>query len=386
MGLRGLWRLITRLAILLTSYILISCTHLEKPSSFTSSDTLINRYAKGFRIIRTNDGYIAEVFNPWQQASNVTLQYHLKRNHEAKSSDLRAHSINIPVKKIVCLSSTHIAFVNALNESHTICGVSGINNVYDAAIVRRWKRDSLFEAGYENNLNYEKFIKAAPDVVFAYGIGSEINGYVDKLQQLGIPVILIGEYLEQHPLARTEWLKFFAIFFDKLDEAEQIFAHTDSLYQFWKAQANQYNDRPKVMMGLPWNGSWYVSGANTYVAQLVSDAGGKYLWDNLHNNISIPMDFETVFEQCQHADFWINIGQAMSKTDIINTDTRLALFSPFKNGNLFNNVARIRPQGGNDYWESGTVKPHLILADLVKILHPGGSFHNDSLYYYRKLY
>lgn len=364
--------------------IAFSCNYSpDKTSPATIADTIVNRYAKGFRIIQTNNGYIAEVINPWQEAKNITLQYVLDRNSD--TIDARTLQIIIPVKKIVCLSSTHIAFVDALNESVSICGISGINNVYNPNIVERWKQDSLFEAGYENNLNYEKIISADPDVVFAYGIGSEINGYVDKLKELGIPVILVGEYLEQHPLARTEWIKFFAIFFDKLTIAEEIFSRTDSLYQYWKNKNNRYISRPKVMTALPWNGSWYVSGANTYIAQLITDAGGQYLWYDLNNNISTPMTMETVFERCQNADYWINIGQASSKTDIINTDKRLALFRPFQNGNLYNNIARLRPQGGNDYWESGTVLPHVILADITKILHPT-DYPNEPLYFYQKLY
>lgn len=363
--------------------IAVSCNKASHRAFSPGTDTIENRYAKGFRIIQTNDGYIAEVFNPWQDAKNITMQYRLTRNRNSHDLDNR-HYIMIPVKKIVCLSSTHIAFINALNENDAICGVSGINNVYNTNIVERWKQDSLFEAGYENNLNYEKIIGAAPDVVFAYGIGSEINGYVDKLQQLGIPVILVGEYLEQHPLARTEWLRFFALFFDKLTLADKIFSQTDSAYQYWKNKNSQYSYRPKVMTALPWNGSWYISGANTYVAQLIADAGGQYLWNDLNNNISTPMDIETVYKRCHDADYWINIGQATSKADIVHTDKRLSLFRPFQNGNLFNNIARVRPKGGNDYWESGTVLPHVILADLTKIFHPD-DYPNDTLYFYRKL-
>lgn len=376
---------IAKLAVLLTLIFLgLSCHRSTSKLVYeNTTDTVINKYARGFRIIQTNNGYMAEVFNPWQQAQNITIQYHLIRSNPAAKPSKNIE-IHIPVKKIVCLSSTHIAFVDALHETATICGVSGISNVYNASIVQRWQHDSLFEAGFENNLNYEKIIKASPDVVFAYGIGSEINGYVDKLQQLGIPVILVGEYLEQHPLARTEWLKFFALFFDKLDVAFQFFAQIDSAYQSWKNVGSQYALKPKVMMSLPWNGSWYISGANTYVSQLITDAGGQYLWNDLNTNISLPMDFETVYNRCRNADYWINIGQASNKKDILNTDKRLALFRPFQNGNLYNNIARMRPQGGNDYWESGTVNPHRILADMVKILHPD-DFKHDSLYYYKKI-
>ncbi|MCX7987709.1 MAG: ABC transporter substrate-binding protein [Bacteroidales bacterium] len=377
-----------RYVLIFLLFLLVNaCTH--TPSSYQSStltDTVSIRYAKGFRIIRTEYGFIAEVFNPWQQAQNITFKYKLTRKNTFDSSSHIRNTINIdiPVSKIVCLSSTHVGFVDVLGKTSTIKGISGINNVYNPAIIRSCEQGNIFEAGYENNLNYEKIIKTKPDVVFAYGIGSESSGYFVKLEELGIPVVLVGEYLEQHPLARTEWLKFFGVFFDQLELAEKIFRQTDSLYHFWQKKGQTYTFRPVVMTALPWNGNWYISGAKTYMAQLIKDAGGKYAWDDLQNNISIPIDIETVFQRCRNADYWINIGQATNKTEILNTDRRLSLFRPFQTGNLYNNIARVSHKGGNDYWESGAIKPHLILSDMVKIFHPGDS-QSDSLYFFVKL-
>jgi iron complex transport system substrate-binding protein len=38
----------------------------------------------------------------------------------------------------------------------------------------------------------------------------------------------------------------------------------------------------------------------------------------------------------------------------------------------------------NDYWESGIINPHVILADLINILHPE-LLPDHKLHYYRQL-
>jgi len=71
-------------------------------------------------------------------------------------------------------------------------------------------------------------------------------------------------------------------------------------------------------------------------------------------------------------------------TDITSFDTRLAQLPPVVSGKVYNNNLRMSRGGGNDFWESGTVHPELILHDLISIFHP--EIANDSLLvYYQKL-
>jgi iron complex transport system substrate-binding protein len=66
-------------------------------------------------------------------------------------------------------------------------------------------------------------------------------------------------------------------------------------------------------------------------------------------------------------------------------DKRLSDLPCFRNGKLFNNNNRVTEAGGNDFWESGTVYPHLILNDIASILHPD-LFPGYKLFYYREIY
>ncbi len=366
--------------------ILFSCRNQQPADLNTSSwvDTVKIEYAKGFSIIKKTDCTEVKVLKPWQNAQHVEFKYMLRLDNSKTGIQNNREFIRVPIKKAICLSSTHVAFVSALNELNSIAGISGTNVVYNQVLKEKVDKGEIFEVGYENNLEYEKIFKAKPDVVFAYGVGSESNGYMLKLQELGIPVVMVGEYLEEHPLARTEWIKFFSVFYGKEQQAKNYFDSIANLYQNLKIIAANYKYKPKIMMALPWNGSWYISGKKTYMATLICDAGGEYVWNNLENNYSVPMSIELVFNKTRNADIWINIGQATDKTFIANVDKRLTLLKPYQTGKLFNNNARITQSGGNDYWESGVVHPDIILKDLIHIFH-SKSVSADSLYFYKKL-
>jgi iron complex transport system substrate-binding protein len=91
-----------------------------------------------------------------------------------------------------------------------------------------------------------------------------------------------------------------------------------------------------------------------------------------------------VYIKALNADYWLNTGTASSKKDIISIDPRFSELPCFKEGNLYNNINRLNETGGNDYWESGSVHPHLILKDLAILMHPE-LFDDDEFYFYKKL-
>jgi iron complex transport system substrate-binding protein len=98
----------------------------------------------------------------------------------------------------------------------------------------------------------------------------------------------------------------------------------------------------------------------------------------------MPLGLENVFIQSLKADYWLNTGSVTSKSEILSLDPRLGSMPPFIRGNIYNNNKRVTAGGGNDYWESGTLKPHIILKDIAAILHPG-IFGNYEPVYYRKI-
>jgi iron complex transport system substrate-binding protein len=96
------------------------------------------------------------------------------------------------------------------------------------------------------------------------------------------------------------------------------------------------------------------------------------------------MDVEAVYERTLEADIWINTGTWSGIKDALAADPRFSVVPALKSGRMFNNNKRLNPWGGNDYWESGLLKPDIILADLIAICHPH-ILPDHELVFYRRL-
>ncbi|MCX6257303.1 MAG: ABC transporter substrate-binding protein [Bacteroidia bacterium] len=342
-------------------------------------------YARGFDISYQKGYRIVSVYNPWQGATDVIERYYLVDKNSSIPDNLKNKTvIGTPVSRVVCLSTTHIALVDFIGKTNTIVGISGGSFVNNEKLRKLINEKKIADVGYDKNLNIELLISLHPDLVVAYGVESNITGILSRLRDLGIPVVINAEYLEETPLGKAEWVKFIAAFYNEEALAEKKFVQIRDDYLKLTEMAAKVISKPKVLTGLPWNNTWYVPGGRSYAAQLISDAGGTYLWNEDQSRESIALSIESAYEKGKYADVWINNGDANSLRDILNNDERLSMLPAFKNAALYNNNARLNIAGGNDYWESGIVSPQVILKDLIAIFHPT-LFPGYHLIYYKKL-
>lgn len=88
-------------------------------------------------------------------------------------------------------------------------------------------------------------------------------------------------------------------------------------------------------------------------------------------------------ELAMGADFWLNLGQVASIEELCAIAPHFTKVDAVRLGRVYNNTKRTNESRGSDFWESGAVRPDVILEDLVKILHNEAS--TEELYYYTKL-
>ena len=373
---------------LLFIVMLLSChgNHKNTDVDKQGSDNKIVKTAKGFSIIKSDNYSILTVKDPWQGAEGIKFVNYLVLRGSPIPQGIPAEKvIFVPIRSIVCMSTTHVGMINALGESESITGISTAGYVYSDEITSRVKQGTINEVGYETSLNHELIIKLSPDLVMMYGIGSESSGHVNKLNELGIKIMFNGDYLETDPLAKAEWIKVFGALYCKEELADSIYNKEVNDYNAVRDYVKENTEsKPQVLLGLPFKDTWFISPGNSFVSKLIEDAGGNYLWKNTSSPVSMPYGLENVYIAAMNADYWLNIGTVMNSGEISLVDNRLADLKCFRNGNLYNNNRRITDTGGNDYWESGALWPHLILKDVASILHPG-LFPEHELYYYRKI-
>ena len=173
------------------------------------------------------------------------------------------------------------------------------------------------------------------------------------------------------------------LFFNKEREANRYFAEVEKAYGELRELVADVASRPSVLVGAPFKGVWHVPGGKSFSATLIKDAGGDYLWKENKDIGGVPVAFESVFARGHQADIWLNPSHWQSLAEGRAADKRFDLFEPFKARQVFNNNRRLNEHGGNDIWEGGVARPHDVLRDLIRILHPDALPDNDLIWYQR---
>ena len=340
-------------------------------------------YASGFDILSADgrQSVLVTVTNPWQGADSVTTRLFIARDGEQVPEDFDGQLLEGDARRIVAMSSTHIAMLDAIGEIGHVVGVSGIDYISNSDIQAR--RDSIGDVGYEGNINYELLLSLDPDLVLLYGVNGA-SAMEGKLKELGIPFMYVGDYLEESPLGKAEWLVALSEVVGKRAKGEKVFADIPLRYNALKQRvADNAIDAPSVMLNTPYGDSWFMPSADSYVARLIADAGGDYIYRKNTGNTSTPIDLEEAYLLASAADMWLNVGAANTLDELKAACPKFADTRCFRNGDVYNNNARTNTAGGNDYYESAVVHPDLLLRDLIKIFHP--ELVEEDFVYYKRL-
>lgn len=370
---------------LLVISIFFSCSrtnsHDDNPSKEPTQKILLE-YAKGFSIEKGADYQIVTMRNPWQGAEGVDYKYLIVDKSKKISEQLKNYNIiRTPIERVICLSTTHIAFIDLIEKTNTIVGISGQDYVNNDKVRKAISEKKVFDVGYDSNLNYELIVSLNPDLVITYGVGGQVSSYNQRLNDLGIKTIIIAEYLETDPLGKLEWIKLIASFFNEEKLANSYFEKVKKEYNQLVEFTKGVNTKPKVLFGLPWKDVWYVPGGKSFLAKMVEDAGGEYIWKENQMRESLPFDIESIFNIASDADVWLNTGTVNNKQDILKLDERFMDFTPFQKAKIYNNNLQINEFGGINYWESGLVQPQIVLKDMIKIIHPELLPDHELVYY-----
>ena len=370
-------------AFILASLLLLeSCVSNKKTSlEAFNQDIYTPEYASGFKILGADNvqSTLIQVFNPWQGAKDVEMSYFISRNGEQAPAGFTGPTIPAGAKQIVCMSSSYIAMLDALGQADRIVAVSGIDYVSNPYIIAH--KDSIKDMGPE--MNYELLLGLKPDVVLLYGIGDAQTAVTDKLKELSIPYMYVGEYLEESPLGKAEWMVALSELTDSREKGIEIFSEIPKRYQTLKDLTASVEQRPTVMFNTPWNDSWIMPSTKSYMAQLVNDAGADYIYKENTSNSSAPIGLETAYGLIQKADYWINVGMASTLDELKAVNPKFTDAKSVREKTAYNNNLRLTATGGNEYWESAVIRPDIVLRDLIHIFHP--ELVSDSLYYYRHL-
>ena len=359
-----------------------------KQNSSISSDSATTakneiQYAKGLEIYHHKGYSILMITHPWPDAK-IPFTYILQEKNGIIPDSLQQYPrISVPIQSIVVTSTTHIPALELLGVENTLVGFPNTDFISSPKTRKRIDFGQVKEVGTNETLNPEILIDMAPDVIVSFGLNNS-NPTLDNLQKSGLKVLLNGDWNEQSPLGKAEWIKFFGALYGLDAKAKTIFTSIEKEYQTTLALAKKATYKPTVLSGAMYQDQWFVPQGESWMALFLKESQSNYLWANTNGTGSLTLPFENILEKAQTAEFWIAPGDFSSLKEMNNSNPHYAKFEAFKNKKVYSYALHKGAKGGILFFEWSSTRPDWVLKDLIAIFHPE-LLQNHRPYFFEKL-
>ena len=133
-----------------------------------------------------------------------------------------------------------------------------------------------------------------------------------------------------------------------------------------KKIAARSDSHPTVVTEMVISGIWSVPGGQSYMARIIRDAGGDYLWADDKNTGSLSLDFNQVLAHAQNADYWFikwtNINSLSDLQGVYDLNKEM---EAFKNKRVY-----VCDTEKSRFFDRVPFHPDLLLREFAAIMHP----------------
>ena len=373
------------LFIALLSLFFISCKEQKDDKILTNHSKYSTsiKYAKGFDIAY-RDGYkVITVKNIWPGSEKEFRYALVKKGHPLEMPESFDEIITIPINEIVVTSTTHIPSLEMLEVDTTLVGFPSLDYISSQKTRKRINQGLIKELGKNEDLNTESLLDLNPDVIVGFAIDNH-DKTLKTIKKTGIPLVYNGDWTESSPLAKADWIKFFAAFYDKDTLANRLFSNIENEYLNAKKIALNAKSKPTVLSGAMYKDIWYLPQGNSWAAQFIADANGDYLWKETKGTGSHSLSLESVLEKAEHAEIWIGPSYYTNLVQLKKAHAVYQYFDSFKNKKVYSFTNKVGETGGLIYFELAPNRPDIVLKDIIKILHPE-LLPNHKFYFFDQL-
>lgn len=376
---------------LLLALLLAACT--GRPTADAGLENMALRHATNLTCQRGEGYSLWTLRNPWD--TTATLHRYLLVHQETDATSIAAalslgqgvSTIKVPVRKAGVATAVHCGLLDELGVAEAIAGVCEKQYIDLPAVTRGLEAGTIADFGNGMNPNIEKIMDASPDVLLLTPF--EHSGGYGRVERLGIPIVECAEYMEISPLARAEWIRFYAELFGAEAVADSIFSAVENNYQSLKqrvltqtappAGGQRGGTRPTLLTEMLYGGQWFVPCGQSTMGIMFADAGANYLFANRSGSGSTALAFETVLDEAQDADIWLlkfNSQQPLTYRQLAQDYQPYTRFRAFRQRRIYGcDLAR------NHFYEQTPFHPDRLLRDLIIILHPQLMPGEQTVYY-----
>jgi iron complex transport system substrate-binding protein len=343
--------------------------YFPQKAELTNAETFNIEYFDNYKVITVN--------TPWAGATeDDAFHYVLVQCGTPTPEGFEdALVIEVPTGTIISMSTSQLPQIVELSLIDQLVGVDSLAFINTPEVVEKAEAGELIEVGAGATVNVELVLEADPGIVMVNGNGIPEYDAHPALLEAGVPVVINADWVEPTLLGRAEWIKFMAAFYNQEGEANEIYDRIAEEYEAAKALVADLpeDERITVLWNKyePFTETWSIPGQQTWLGELLQDAGVNWVLMEEAPDISAQLSFEQVYDAGLDTPIWVlNTFGVTSVETLLAEDERYGEFAAVETGEVYNNEARVNANGGNDYWETGVTHPHLLLKDLIALFYP----------------
>ena len=323
------FRSLPTIIILLSGLFFVSCAELQKNVEESGMG-----YAKGLSVTEYRDYTRVVVGDPWNKGGILDTYILVRRDSAVPDSLPEGTVVRVPLERVVVYSDVHARVMAELGVVSAVKGVCDARYFKTAAIVSGLASGGVADCGSSLSPTVEQVVSAKPDAIM---LSPYQNAGYGALENLGVPIVKMADYMESTPLGRAEWIKLMGLLFDRKAKADSIFSEVEKSYLNLKKMAAGVPERPKVISETMTGGVWYVPGGGSYKAAMFADAGGDYPWAGNVSQGSLALDFAQVLEKAQDADLWLvtTYGRRLTAKDFLDIYEHNDKFAAYVNHGVY---------------------------------------------------
>lgn len=404
---------------------LSSCQGGKQSAAWDEGDTIRLKYAQLLTMVEHEGFTEVNVGNPWKKGT-VLHQYILipkgKKGDETAEMLMKGRNgnqdvaagtsqaatgslgltgpdgcsadiVRTPIRSSAVFTSPHCQLLYELGCKNAIRGVCDSKYILIEDIQKRLgliasassesgsDKSSLpiVDCGSGMQPDVEKIIALHPEALLISPF--ENSGGYGKLDNLNIPIIEAADYMENSPLGRAEWIKFYGLLFEA-NMADSLFAAIEKEYLALKAQAAKLPKGLSVLTERKMGSVWYSPGGKSTMGILLKDANAGYIFADDDHGGSLSLSPEQVIARGSEVDVWAFKyfgGQPLSRTALLQEYDGYKALRAFQTGNIYEcNTDRI------PYFETVSFHPEIQLREFILLSHPQAKGFG-ALRFYRKM-
>lgn len=359
-----------------------SKTSIAKPIRHAQTFTVSER--DGYRIVDLKASIVSwgGSANGPEQHARVLLVPRGKPAPELKGELAGASVVRVPLQRIAVNYAYFDAMAVALEVQDRLVAVGGVKS-WDDGIRARTRAGEIAQIGYgwHSPPELDALLSSKPDALLMSMGDLSHTQHMSRIRSLGIAVIPTFLDSEVTYMGKLDYLRLFGMLVGKEELADSYVADVESRVEALKAAAAKQATKTVISAWFAGGDRWMATVRNAD-AQFLRDANGRNLLeesDDPRLDTGQWISTEQLLRRGREADCWI-LRDPHSKP--FNNFNTLKLFAASKKGCLFATDGRRKPDAdAYDLYQTGVIRPDLILKDIVGMLHP--SLHDGEFVFLR---